>query len=268
MKPINYEAQKTKKFKTQIGRRENMQYDEQEDCYICTEGRTLHSRRESTQFDRQGRFRTMAIYRCVNCTVCQHRTECCKAKNDEPKEIKVSTELVRLSKPSQENITTPQGILLRINRSIQVEGALGVLKSDRKFKRFLMRGRTNISTALYLLCLAFDLRKLWSKCNTGRLKTCIAERSQICVTSVSLCLFLLLIAMFSTIFNRKMEVPQNFRFATPPSSQLKKPIHIKPFLLGHPSHRPAGSCCQCAKAGSVKYRKLQRLQWPETSRRT
>jgi transposase len=60
---------------------------------------------------------------------------------------------------------------LRINRSIQVEGAFGVLKSDRKFKRFLTRGRTNISTELYLLCLGYNLNKLWAKCNANRLKT-------------------------------------------------------------------------------------------------
>ena len=157
--------------KTQIGRRENMVYDEQEDFYICAEGRKLYFRHESTKLDKQGRFHTMAFYRCENCAGCQHRQACSKAKNEAPKEIKVSTELLRLSKQSQENITTPEGILLRINRSIQVEGAFGVLKNDRKFKRFLMRGRTNISTELYLLCLAFDLRKLWSKCNAGRLKT-------------------------------------------------------------------------------------------------
>jgi transposase len=171
IKPINYEAQKTKKFKAQIGRRENMQYNEQEDCYICAEGRVLHFRRESTLLDKQGRFQTMAFYRCESCTDCQNRQVCCKAKNDAPKEIKVSTEFLRLSQLSQENITTLQGSLLRINRSIQVEGAFGVLKNDRKFKRFLMRGRTNISTELYLLCLAFNLKKLWSKCNVGRLET-------------------------------------------------------------------------------------------------
>jgi len=103
------------------------------------------------------------LYRAY-CANCQHRTECCKAKNDVPKEIKVSTEFLRLSQQSQENIMTPQGILLRINRSIQVEGAFGVLKSDRKFKRFLMRDRTNISTELYL-----DLKKLWSRYNIERL---------------------------------------------------------------------------------------------------
>lgn len=139
-----------------------MQYDELEDCYICVEGRKLYFRRENTQIDKHGRFQTMAFYRCESCVGCQHRQACSKAKNDAPKEIKVSTELLRLSKQSQENITTPEGILLRVNRSIQVEGAFGVLKSDRKFKRFLMRGRTNISTELYLLCLAFNLRKLWA----------------------------------------------------------------------------------------------------------
>ena len=61
--------------------------------------------------------------------------------------------------------------MLRVNRSIQVEGAFGILKNDRKFKRFLTRGRTNISTELYLLCLAFDLKKLWAKCNADRLQT-------------------------------------------------------------------------------------------------
>jgi hypothetical protein len=92
-------------------------------------------------------------------------------KGDKPKELQVKPDLLRLSKQSKENICTEQGIQLRINRSIQVEGAFGVLKSDRKFKRFLTRGRTNISTELYLLCLGYNLNKLWAKCNANRLKT-------------------------------------------------------------------------------------------------
>jgi hypothetical protein len=138
---------------------------------ICARYIQTPQAEDGTQLDKQGRFQTMAFYRCESCADCQHRQTCCKAKDDASKEIKVSTEFLRLSQQSQENIMTPQGILLRINRSIQVEGAFGVLKNDRKFKRFLMRGRTNISTELYLLCMAFDLKKLWAKCNAGRLKT-------------------------------------------------------------------------------------------------
>ena len=159
------------RIKAQIGRRENMQYDEQNDCYICANGRKLTFRHESTIRNRQGYNQTKAYYRCESCDDCTYREACCKAKGDKPKELQVKPDLLRLGSQSQENIQTEHGIQLRINRSIQVEGAFGVLKSDRRFKRFLTRGRTNISTGLYLFCLGYNLNKLWSKCNTGRLKT-------------------------------------------------------------------------------------------------
>lgn len=53
-----------------------------------------------------------------------------------------------------------------------VEKNLAKLKEkQRKFsmsKRFLMRGKTNISTELFLLCLAFDLQKFFSKLQRGK----------------------------------------------------------------------------------------------------
>ncbi|WP_425489206.1 transposase [Caproicibacterium amylolyticum] len=72
---------------------------------------------------------------------------------------------------SRKGIETERGIKLWVNHSVQVKGAFGVLKSDRRFKRVLTWGRTNISTELYLLCMGCSLNKLWAKCNTGRLKT-------------------------------------------------------------------------------------------------
>ena len=58
-----------------------------------------------------------------------------------------------------------------MNRSIQVEGAFGVLKSNRKFKRFLMRGKPNISTELVLRSLAFALRKFFFKLQRRKRKS-------------------------------------------------------------------------------------------------
>ncbi|NMS92167.1 IS1182 family transposase, partial [Clostridioides difficile] len=69
----------------------------------------------------------------------------------------------RLRESSQENIMTKTGILLRMNRSIQVEGAFGVTKQDYKFKRFLMRGHKNVRTEYYLLALAFNIDKLHNR---------------------------------------------------------------------------------------------------------
>ena len=36
------------------------------------------------------------------------------------------------------------------------------------FRRFLTRGKANVRTELFLLALAFDLKKLWMKRENGR----------------------------------------------------------------------------------------------------
>ncbi|MHB8063152.1 MAG: transposase, partial [Ruminiclostridium sp.] len=69
---------------------------------------------------------------------------------------------------SYENITTEKGILLRVNRSIQVEGAFGVLKSDYNFNRFLTRGKSSVKTEFILLCLGYNVNKLHTKIQNGR----------------------------------------------------------------------------------------------------
>lgn len=66
-------------------------------------------------------------------------------------------------------------IYLRMWRSIQVEGAFGLLKNDFGFRRFLTRGKANIRTELFFLALAYDLKKLWMKRENGRLKTHLSE---------------------------------------------------------------------------------------------
>ena len=53
-----------------------------------------------------------------------------------------------------------KGILLRICRSIQAEGAFGLLKNDYGFRRFLTRGKRNVRTELFLLGMGFNLKKL------------------------------------------------------------------------------------------------------------
>lgn len=69
---------------------------------------------------------------------------------------------------SYRNIKTEKGIRLRVNRSIQVEGAFGVLKENYNFKRFLTRGKRNVRTEFILLCFGYDVNKLHNKIQNGR----------------------------------------------------------------------------------------------------
>ena len=175
IKPSNYEVRKTKRFKEQVGRIENMTYDEQWDAFICAYGKTLSLRRETTELV-QGRPVTTSWYRCEDCTNCPHRPACCQAKDlAKPKEVVRKKTFWEMRAASQENITTEHGIYLRMCRSIQVEGAFGLLKNDFGFRRFLTRGKTNIRTELFFLALAYDLKKLWMKRENGRLKTHLSE---------------------------------------------------------------------------------------------
>ena len=55
-------------------------------------------------------------------------------------------------------IASDDGIILRMNRSIQVEGAFGVLKEDYAFRRFLTRGKHKTQTQFLLLSFAFNIQ--------------------------------------------------------------------------------------------------------------
>lgn len=71
-------------------------------------------------------------------------------------------------KESLANILTDEGVLLRKNRSIQVEGVFGILKQDYNFRRFLIRGNRRIETQFFLLAFAFNVEKLKNKQKSER----------------------------------------------------------------------------------------------------
>ncbi len=60
--------------------------------------------------------------------------------------MQVSKKFIEKRQVSYENITNKKRILLRLNHSIQVEGAFGVLKNDYQFNRFLTRGKNSVKT--------------------------------------------------------------------------------------------------------------------------
>ena len=84
--------------------------------------------------------------------------------------------MARQKREAVERITTDEGIILRMNRSIQVEGAFGVLKEDYAFRRFLTRGKQKNETQFFLLCFAFNIRKLWNRSKSGRFHKSLFEK--------------------------------------------------------------------------------------------
>ena len=65
-------------------------------------------------------------------------------------------------------ITTEHGILLRMNLSLQVEEAFGVIKQDFRFWRFLTRGKAKTETQFFLIAFAFNIEKLCNRLKSNR----------------------------------------------------------------------------------------------------
>ena len=161
IKPQNYEKSKSKKFKEDISKRENMDYNIEEDYYICAYGKKLVPVSSKFKTSKSGYNSIVTIYESESCDKCPYKNKCTKAKGN--KRLHVSKDFIKKRKESLNNITTPEGKLLRVNRSIQVEGAFGVLKQDYGFRRFLLRGKKNIKTEFMLLSFGYNIQKLFNK---------------------------------------------------------------------------------------------------------
>lgn len=75
------------------------------------------------------------------------------------KRYDINEELWAYQKEARENLESEQGIELRIQRSIQVEGAFGVLKEDFRFRRFRRRGLQKVKLEFLLLAIGYNLSK-------------------------------------------------------------------------------------------------------------
>ena len=82
--------------------------------------------------------------------------------------LKVSQRFAEKRENSRNNILSDIGILLRMNRSIQVEGAFGVIKEDYGFRRFLMRGKKKTETQFFRLSFAYNIQKYHNRINANR----------------------------------------------------------------------------------------------------
>ena len=170
IKPNNYESRRTKKFREQIGRAENMTYYAPGDYYLCRMGRMVVKVGTGTERSKDGTEREVTRYRCEDCRECPHRAACCKAKDPEQqKELVVCREFTAYREASQKRITSEEGKMLRMNRSIQAEGAFGQLKHNRRFVRFLTGGNVKVLSELYLLAISQNVLKVITTCNAGKL---------------------------------------------------------------------------------------------------
>ena len=175
IKPRDYEKAKHRAWHADISKARNMEYILTNDAFICANGRKLNYAYTRKKTSKSGFKYESKVYICESCDNCGLRTDCQRyVKNLEtagPKRIETTPKYDALLGDNTARMTSDEGIQLRTNRSIQVEGAFGVIKQDFGFKRFLHRGTGNIRKMLYLLAMGFNIAKLHKRIQAGRVNS-------------------------------------------------------------------------------------------------
>lgn len=177
IKPANYEISKTRKYKNDIGKIENMEYDKISDFYTCKNNRKLtvsHIRHNKTK---TGYVSEKTIYTCENCNDCSYKSDCIKGNDcktplgERTKVLQVAKTFIKHRKEDLERIISDEGVLYRMNRSIQAEGSFGDIKQDMQFRRYLSKGTANVLAESTLLAIARNINKLHNKIQNGKTGT-------------------------------------------------------------------------------------------------
>ena len=165
IKPQNYEKAKTRAYRDNAYLREHMPYDAQSDTYTCPAGNTFVPRYETVRRSKSGYASNITMYECSGCDACVQKSLCTRAQGN--RQMQVSKAFIAQRQAALTRITSQEGRCLRVNRSIQSEGAFGVLKQDYGFRRFLRRGQANVFTETLLYAMAFNLSKLHARILTN-----------------------------------------------------------------------------------------------------
>lgn len=112
------------------------------------------------------------FYMITGCLSCPFAPYCKRFMNNKDEDYKIFEVNVGYQKyrnQATENLLSPKGIEIRVNRSIQNEGAFGSLKQNMEYIRFRRRSMEKVTAEYMLTFLGYNLRKLF-RYYSGNLK--------------------------------------------------------------------------------------------------
>lgn len=116
------------------------------------------------------------LYKFTGCNSCNYSYKC-KAKmkpenrNNDYRTIELIPDYELLKEQARNNLLSPKGIEIRVNRSIQVEGTFGQIKNNMGYVRIRRRGMEKVSCEIMLMCLGRNIRKLFTFLDGNEIKS-------------------------------------------------------------------------------------------------
>lgn len=116
------------------------------------------------------------LYRFIGCNYCNYSYKCKSKLKDENKYsdyrlVELNPKYELLKEEARNNLLSPKGIEIRINRSIQVEGTFAQLKQNMQYVRIRRRGIEKVSCEVMLMLLGRNIRKLFTLLDSNNIKS-------------------------------------------------------------------------------------------------
>ena len=125
-------------------------------CPVCPNGKEFHFlKSRPVRYNKYGR--TEELWQCEDCSDCPLKNECGKREGN--RIVRLNEELSLIHKEVIENLNSIHGALLRMNRSIQSEGAFGTIKWNKSYTRARRRGNAGLMLEIAMISCGFNLHK-------------------------------------------------------------------------------------------------------------
>ena len=153
-----FHKEQSQKWKEDPHRIENLHYNEEQDRYYCPMGQPMDAIGHRTRKSALGYKQINTLYQAKNCEGCPMRGPCHKGAGN--RTIESNPRLVRYKQIIRKKLNSEQGLKYRSQRPADVEAVFGIIKHNRNFKRFNLRGLDKTEIEAGLISLAHNLRKM------------------------------------------------------------------------------------------------------------
>lgn len=123
------------------------------------------------------------LYKFTGCNSCNYDYICKKKMKKENRDrdyriVELNNDYELLKENARQNLLSPEGIELRINRSIQVEGTFGQLKQNMSYERIRRRGIDKVRCEIMLMYLGRNIRKMFTLMDRENIKSNYWKKSK------------------------------------------------------------------------------------------
>jgi len=153
-----FHKEQSKKWREDPYRTENLLYDENDDSYSCPMGQKMNFIGEKVRITDNGFRQVKRLYQAQDCKECPVREACNKSKGN--KRIEINPRLNHYKSIVRERLTSERGKKYRSQRPVDVEAVFGIIKGNRNYRKFLLRGLEKVEIEVGLLALSHNLSKI------------------------------------------------------------------------------------------------------------